>query len=613
MEIKPTLLVVTGLPQCGKSDHLKKALEACKVTSDEEAMMPLSNLSNQRGGIPYSELSAVISPNDQFPVYFETSKETTYLYAIDAILRLKYLLQQKYISNYKLPKKDVIPEDQELNNHFRIIIESLQESCNVKRRFKYKWQQKIQTSLTLINVWDIIGLNKAAFHFLPALWGNLERSFMWLFFDVDRDLHELGEYRKLSSTEFSESDLSHVMPYRTRLRYLFREAMLARTNIKGKPNCSIFGIKTNKAIDSANLSDLMMNGAISMGVDDIIKEIVPFQKDKESAYATLKEKMDEIASRGQEKREKIPLNFIFLRSMYHYLDGMFVSREDMKAKAKHLNISDSQMDEFFKLFSSSGSIIDLGLDFVIMKPMAFIKKLDDLFIPKDELDSPQLKEYGLLTTETAEVIFGKKDFSFYLKILTSVNLALKIEEDRLYRDNECKKCYDVLYYIPDVRTACPDLTNYPNSLLLRMSINSSLCHMQVLFAKEFLAMNKNCLLCLENSCPVNLTKFQIDDTVLCLQYLGEVIEFRTENPTKKIALAIVNACNKVMGTDEKTKYNFAIKCSEVGEFKGVDRLAQPHHVLPYKSERCKGEVDNKWKDKVEVKIQYYMQLICFLF
>ena len=608
MQIKPILLVVTGLPQCGKTEHLRKALAGMLhsnktelegiVSSDNEAMMPVSNLyAPEPSGLPYTELSAVILPHEQHPIYFETSKDTTYLHAIEGALIYQYFRQSKFINDYSLREDDSpFCTDRELDAHFRKTIKSLQKNRHDKT-YKHEWQRKIQNQLTLINIWDIIGMNEAAFHFLPALWGKLGRSFMWLFFSVDRDLDELDECPSIKRSE-SDADQKHsIMPYRTRLRYLLREAMLAQPNItKGKSNCSIFGLhKKSKEMYSSRGSDSIVNGAISMGVDDIIeKEVTYLQAGQPSAYATLERKMDEMVFKAQERQEKIPLNFIFLRSVFYYLPDMFVTKENLRAKGKLLNIDDYQMDQFFELFSSGGSIIDLGLDFVIMKPMGFIKKLDDLFHPKVGLDgSQQLKEYGLLTTKAAKNIF-ERDFSFFLTVLTTVNLALKIEKcATVYLENKSMQYDDEIYYIPDVRTDLPDLKNYPNSLLLRMSINSSLCHMQVLFAKEFLIMNKNCSLHLKKS-AVNITTFQIDNEELCLQYLGEVIEFHSKNPTKETANALVKACHEVMNTDPKTKYNFAIKCSEVEGFKKVDRIAQPHHVLPYKSEKCKGEVDNKW-------------------
>ncbi len=583
-------------------------------------MMSFSSLEpTQQGNIQYTELSAIVSSFDQQPIYFETSKETTYLYAIESALKFEYFQQLRHICDYVKLEHDatICEEDSKLNDHFRKCMDALKASIDKPKKLQHEWQRKIHTGLTLINIWDM-GVNKAAFHFLPALWGRLEKSFMWLFFKVDRDLYNLNERPETSSVNCSENDSSkHVMPYRTHHRYLFREAMLAQTK-KDKPRgpncCSIFGIRKNQGINDSASLDSIIDGAISMGVDNIIEpKVIPLEEGKISAYHTLKCKMDEMVFRAQERKEKMPLSFIFLRSVYYNLDEMFVKKEDLEEKAKLLKIG--EIKRFFELFSSSGSIIDIDLDFVIMKPMGFILKLDDLFCPRDEIDSVgQLKEHGLLTTKTAKAIFGE-DYSFFLEVLTAVNLALKIEKgETIYIDkskitddhnlvNAIPKIYDeVVYYIPDVRDFPPDLENHEHSLLLRMSINSSLCHMQVLFAKEYLAKNKNCKLHLKTFCPVNVTEFQTStNELLCLQYLGEVIEFRYTigDPTENAARTIIDACCEIMNNDHqqlhKTSYNFAIKCSKSGKFKGADRIAQPHHIVvpydEYSLEKCKLAAD----------------------
>ncbi len=583
--------MVTGLPQCGKSKYLKNALQRA-MSSTNEAIR--SRESDQQGNDIYStELAAIVSPLLEHPIYFETSKETTYLCAIESALKLDYLRKSKYICDYALQESaNICENDPDLNVHLHEVMKALKNHSGEKK-FNHKWKQQYDLfdDLTLINIWDM-GMNKAAFHFLPALWGKLGRSFMWLFFEVDRDLYNLNK-----RPNCSEND---VMPYRTRHRYLFREAMLAQTK-KEKPDCcSIVGIRKSKKIDDNKISDRIIEGAIPMGVDNIIeKKVILLDEDDKYVYDTLRRKMDEIVRKGSYRQKDIPLSFIFLRSFYSYLDKVFVRKQDLEKKAELLKIKDaSQMKEFYELFSSSGSIIDLDhpdIDFVIMKPMEFIKELNDLFAPRDEIDSDGLlKEYGLLTIETAKAIFGETEYSYFLEVLTAVNLALKIKKgEMIYIDDKAERYNDEVYYIPDVRKTSPDLTNHTNSLLLRMSINSSFCHMQVLFAEKYLATctckseNLAVTLRLEKSCEVNLTKFQIGTDVLCLQYLGEVIEFRFTNghPTKEVARTIIDACCEIMNSDDQlhaTSYNFAIKCSKSGEFKGADRIAQPHHiVVPY--------------------------------
>ena len=73
-------------------------------------------------------------------------------------------------------------------------------------------------------------MNKAVYYFLPALWGYLDNSYLWLCLNIDRDC----DVPHLPENMF---DKSLIMQYFSRIEYLLRLAMLANLIVK---MCALF-------------------------------------------------------------------------------------------------------------------------------------------------------------------------------------------------------------------------------------------------------------------------------------------------------------------------------------------------------------------------------------
>ena len=575
--VYPALLINAGLPQCRKSSILQMMYKE-NVKEAKEAM---AKCTDEKHGITPYELSATISPyhgKDDPPTYEATTKTTTYLYAFESALKSHFLWQSKLIYNYcASSSSEKFFEDDRLNEHLQYIMKELQK--NHFESQSHEWHRKISNGLTLLNIWDV-NVNKAVFHFLPALMGKLSRCHMWLFFDYDRDFENFHKRPHISPDENDRNDDKHFMPYRTRLYYLLRQALLLKSESRLKQICSIFGLMQNQDTGTNTEFEVIINGASRMGISDIIPDerITTLNP---CSYNNLKTEMDEIVLCTQETEKTIPLKYIFLRSLFYSLTIVFVSRSELNCLARQVEMSVEDVRHFCEIFTSSGSIFDLdeSLNFVIMKPMHFVRELENLFYPK-QMPNDELIEFGLLKSDRAKKIFGKDHYEYFLQVLVSLNMIVDLSQHSVYVNGQPFSSDDV-YYVPDVRGSPPDLSNHPKSLHLLLDINCSLCHMQVLFAKECLNLDKRCVLFIEKDLAVNVTKFKLGKSMFQLGYLGDVIEFHLlSGTTGDVADLIINACVEVMKKDEHAKYDFAMMCEKNEQGEDADCLCHYHHILP---------------------------------
>ena len=617
------LYIIGGLPYCRKSEVLKKLL--CRVVpkSRDDAMTKVSGKNDERAGLSLYELAAVGLPPAPFDrlTYSETTKHTSYLYAFQSALKhLYYSCGQDIIfHDPSAGEKEVVFGDKELNDHFYRIFMSLaiDQQRESSPQSDTKWQRSIPNGIALINVWDI-GLNKAVFHFLSALWGHLDNSYVWLFLDLDRDMKELYTTPSLPENTFNKArkDKDLVMQYRSRIEYLLRPAMLAKSSSPGDRDdvCSVFGVHSgkNEEIQLSGLAEEIHNASAQTNLATVVntKEVTPINPDDDKCWEVLKRKADEITGAKLESTIQIPLASIFLRSLYYGVDKMYIKRSELKAKAKLLKMTENEFESFCKLFMSVGSIIDVSLidkksEYVILQPTNFICALDKIFYP-DTLDS-RVAICGIVAESTAIEIFNT-DHKLFMDVLVSVDLALKLKSHQLIIEGseftqveEKEECY----YIPDVRTTPPVLKCEHSALHLLHSTSCPFCHLQVLFAKALLKIKPNSKLVIKKASPVNITTFRAftsekqEAVDFEMRYLGEAVEFRVPpEADEAICAAIIQSCHEIMrGKWGCEKYNFAVMCSKDPNPNTPSRLRRMRHLLPNDKlcETCgkEGRLDDK--------------------
>ena len=599
--IKPTLLTVAGLPGCDKSKSLMSMLSQAVATKNE-AMGPLSRLKGKYG-MHYCELAAAVS---YIPRYSEATKNTCYLYAMEFSINEYYSLQSKLIDDFdNSAPKDGFFKDTDLALHFGHIFQRL--SDNHKIPFPSRtWQKAIPNGLVLINIWDI-HMTKSIFHFLPALWGHLDNSYLWLFLDIDQDKNNLHQLPSIPEGECdkSEDDGELLMRYRSSIDYFLRYVMLVKSqNKEDRQNvCSVFAMnKTGNLDDIYNVEGQIMDTAMHMGVRALIREhMIVLQRERNEVHI-LKSALDSILQETLSSTEKIPLSFVFLRSLFYELKRIYITRDELQSKGNELNMSDGDLDKFCTFFMSSGSIIDVSkIDknspYVIVRPMKFSRKLDKIFYPQSDIDS-HITEYGLVTQEKARAIF-KKDYQFFMDVLVSVDLAIKLTGNQINFEGSPLPCNQAYYYMPDVRVKPPNLTCDPSALNLLMDINCPLCHLQVIFVKAYFAICQKSTLDLNKNTPVNVTSFRTEPSSgnlgFQLKYCGDAIEILLPKSApladEATCADIINACNRMMKKDTwlKSRYVYTAVCLE-------HDAKYEHHILPHDGHCNSCMKDNKYLD-----------------
>lgn len=586
------LLLITGLPQCGKSGAIQKFLEFFQKTP---------NRSPPQHGLSFYQLAAV---EDAVPGrlhikalgYSEMTSEDCYVYAMK--LAMKQVVAGKPI-RYK--ESGSIPADQfrnhDLNVHFREMFSQL------KKAEARTW---VSQNMALFNVWDI-GHSRTVYHFLPALHGLLSHSYSWLFFDLQRDSQNLYKPPAVPADE-------NFMKWRPRLHYLIRAAKLNLPT--QKKVCTMFAMNNEKLQETEcrriirSVTPNFKNTAKQIGV----KEIIDFNNivttiDRSNDRTCIQEitkHMDSMVFEAFEDKISMPFSFLFLRSFYHKKnDLVYVKKQEITELAEELGIS---AERFCELFTSYGSIIDVSLvdpnsNYVILKPNVFIEELNKVFYT----DDPVLANTGILRMSFAQETF-ESHAQAYMDIFVSFGLAVKLARERIelpptlnVEDNS------TVLYLPDIRRTPPlkdDTELRPNVLRLLRSWNAPLGHLQVSFVAKFLESHEEAKLCILEDSPTNLTKIKALDTkneievifdVVCLGY---TLEFRIEKENEEIFTQIVDTCHTLMEPHVTTRYSFAIMCSKDPIIKAKYELTRERHLLPYETLCDECMIKNRVQDPI---------------
>ena len=610
------IFIIDGLPCSDKSEALTKLLQKVILKSRSDALTKVSE-KDERAGISYYELAAVGLPPAPFDrlTYSETTKHTYYLYAFQSALKHLYYSrgQEIIFDNPSTGQKEIAFNDPEMNDHFDQIFRSLaqDQSQTSQTSGTINWKRSIPNGIALINVWDI-GMNKAVYYFLPALWGHLHNSYLWLFLNIDRDAKELYNVPHLPENMFctARNDKKLIMRYRSRIEYLLRPAMLAKSISSDREDvCTLFGAHsgTYNQTQLDGLVEEIRNASAQAYLATVVntKEVIPINPKNDKCWEILKRKADEIIGAKLESTIQIPLASIFLRSLYYGVDKMYIRKSELKAKAELLNITDDEFEKFCQVFTSFGSIIDISLidkssDYIILQPTVFIRCLNKVFYP-DETDS-RVAMFGIITKSTAMEIFNT-DHEFFMDVLVSVDLAVRLESHQITIESIEDVKEDIeYYYIPDVRTTAPNLECRPSALHLLYSTNSPLRHLQVLFARALLKIKTDSQLVFKNASPVNITTFKTFTIAqpqvavnFEMRYLGEAVQFRVPpEADSDICAAIIRSCHDMMKSSKfgYEKYNFAFMCSKDPNPNTPSRLRRMRHLLPNKT-LCEACIPNE--------------------
>ena len=576
------LVLIQGLPPNGKSDVIQKFLQK------------ISNAHSERSTKHFYQLAAVKNAESgrlHMPTlaYSKTTSKDRYNYVYtmkSAIKQVATGKEIKYMGRHKI-KKIADFSNKDLNAHFQDIFLDLE-----REEAKDAWGSQ---GIAIFNIWNV-DHSHTVYHFLPALHGLLDNSYSWLFFDLERDSKALYKPREVSTMD-SGADKS-LMKYRSCLHYLMCCPIINLS--ANKKACSLFATHDGKLAEKEreqveSIKPDLENAATQIGVKKKIDfNVIPIEEDDEKCVQLIVKKLDELVFEALKSTIDIPFSFIFLSSFYYKNDDIvYIKKEEMQKVADELEISKEKLNEFFKLFTSLSSIIDVSLidpesEYVILKPDLFINELDkQIFHTKDNM----LANKGILTPSAAQNLFGSMDAAcVYTDILVSLKLAAKLSNENVKIDFPLDSKSNV-FYLPNICTTPPlaDTTELRcNALQLLRGWNVPPDHLQIAFVTTFLSRNPHAKVCICDDTPTNVTKIEAIDSSSQIRikfdvvYFGYTIEFRAETSSKEVFSHIIASCHELMKEHENVQYNFAILCSKNPSSTDTKyELTRERHLLPY--------------------------------
>ena len=575
------LILIHGLPHSGKSGVFQKFLE--KIPN---AHFKRSKHFYEFAAVEHAESGRLHIPSLVYGV--TTSKDCYNVYAMKSAMKqvatggiLKYIESRETEESVGFINKD-------LNVYFHELFRELKQDKTST------WGSQ---GIAIFNIWNI-DHSHTVYHFLPALHGLLHNSYSWLFFDLKRDSRALYKPREASPME-SGAD-KNLMKYRPRLHYLLRYAKL---NLPAeKKVCTLFATHDGQLAERErrelveSIKPDLENAATQIGVKEVIDfDVIPIkQDDDETCVRLFAKKLDELVYEALKSTITIPFSFIFLRSFYYKNDDIvYIKKSEMQKVADELEISKEKLNEFCKLFTSLGSIIDVSLidpasEYVILKPNLFIDELDKKIF---HTNNDMLANKGILTITAAQNHFGSMDVAHvYTDILVSLKIAAKLSYENVEIDLPLDSKTDV-FYLPEIRTTPPvaDTTDLRcNALQLLRGWNVPPDQLQTEFVTTFLSQNPHAKVCICNDTPTNVTKIEAIDSSsqakvkFDVVYFGYTLEFRAEASSKEVFSDIIASCHEVMKEHENVQYNFAILCSKNPSSNDAEYgLKRERHLLPY--------------------------------
>ena len=512
----------------------------------------------------------------------------------------KSFLPEKEVLHFDDPNKALLFNISEfghpnLDEHLRFIyqylsqqnfmVTNLQQSDEEMKKAQFLLKS-LPEGIAIVNVWDVT-ISEPVRHFLAALQGHLYNHHMWLFLDLEKDLDSLHKPPEIGN------DSSLLMKWRPRLHYLLRSCKISEDKEKERRRvCTIFA--THKAQSKSELNekakmleDNVRPAAKHIGVSSLLEEkIETLNLDVHDDSQRLYQKFQRIIS--ETSFEDIPIAWIFLRSMFYRFDWIYIDREDLKIMAEKCGMNDESLKKFCKFYMSFGSIFDLSLinpnyQYVIVKPIRFLKKLDTLLKPDEDI----LQKYstiasGIVPKVACSDLFGGQ-ILVYMEALISLDLAVEVTKHNLELPDE--QLYDNLfYYVPLTRAKALNTTPDLKSIHVITSINTPHIFKQATFTKYFLQLLPQFKLVPSKIRNQTIIKDPSTGTTVTLVSHSPAIRLHLSKPDEQLCSCIVQAFEKIAENARSqgitVEYKFIKICAE-SNLKDVQSIpSSRYHILP---------------------------------
>ena len=483
----------------------------------------------------------------------------------------------------------------DLDEHLRFIYQYLsqqnvrvtdsQQSDEEMKKAQF-FLKSLPEGIAIVNVWDIT-ISESVRHFLATLQGHLYNHHMWLFLDLKRDLDSLDKPPEIGS------DSSLFMKWRPRLHYLLHSCKISEDKEKKRKRvCTIFAMHKAQSMSELNekakiLEEKVQPVARQVGVSTLLEEkIETLNLDVQDDSQRLYQKFQRIIS--ETPFEDIPIAWIFLRSRFYRFDWIYIAREDLKVMAEKCGMNDESLKNFCKFYMSFGSVFDLSLinptyQYVIIKPISFLKNLGTLLKPDEDI----LQKYptiisGIVPYAACIDLFDGHNL-VYMDALTSLNLAVEVTKHNLKLPDE-QLDDNLFYYIPLTRAKASITTPDPKSIHVITGIVTPHIFKQAAFTKYFLQLLPQLKLVPSKERNQTTIKDPSTGTTVTLISHSPVIRLQLSKPDEHVCSCIVQAYEMIAENARSqgitVEYKFIKICAE-SSVKDVRSIPSSHyHILP---------------------------------
>ena len=606
-KIRPVLLSLGGIPKSGKTKALSHLLKHYVDRNTVQPMTPVPM--KEKFERAYYELVATGFYSQRNVTITEVPKESSCAFGILSALR------NELMANGKVPlfNPQMEPlrnfEDDEFNENLHYMFHYLceyeytpkgNEVTNEKLEFMQYLNLILPEGIGLVNIWDI-AFNKTVLHCLSSLRGLLYNSRMWLFLDMERDLENLDkppeflkEKSRAAASNRGRVDRSVLMKWRPRLHYLLLSSRMTESMDDGprKCTCTIFAKHTGSCHELKQkvieLEDKVKQVSKLIGVSSLIEPKIEVIDIKDSGISGdssrhLFQKLQQVIDGTP--YEDVPLSWVFLRSLFYRSKKIFISKLELKTKAKECGMDDDSLTKFCKFYTSFGSIFDLSLIspeylYVIVKPIRFLTSLDGLLHAEDSIcrQYPTLVN-GIIPQKACEKLLGE-NWSVFMEALVSVSLATRVSSSQLDIVNlDSDHAY---YYVPLSHKGDLIMEADPTAVHLITSINTPHVFKQATFAKYVLESLPESKLVPCNNVNETIIKECSTGTIITLVSHSPAVKIFISKASPKVCSLIVKAYNEIAETCKigTTKYKFVTVCAKSGFPNVQDIPSCQYHVLP---------------------------------
>ena len=588
------MISFSGLPESGKSD----AVDCLhKKYVDRSAFRKIKSIQRPKAeGIIFYEIVAASLSVVRNLIINEITTESCFAPVILSAFKKGEGKMLLFDEPSKALLSNISEFDQtDLDEHLCFIYQYLsqknflvrdpQQSDEEKKRANFLLKS-LPEGIALVNVWDVT-ISESVRHFLAALQGHLYNHHMWLFLDLE-NLDGLDKPPEI------ENDSTVLMKWRPHLHYLLRSCMVSKDKEKERKRvCTIYAMHKAQSKSELNekkkiLEEKVRPAAKHIGVSTLLEEkIETLNLDVHDDSQRLYQKFQRIIS--ETSFEDIPIAWIFLRSLFYRFDWIFIARDDLKIMADKCKMDDESLKGFCKFYMSFGSIFDLSLinpkhQFVIVKPITFLKKLDTLLNPSEKLcKRHSTVEFGIFPEAVCLEIFDGH-LSVYMDALVSLSLAVRVTRHNLELPDKQLDDND-FYYVPLTRAKALITTPDPESIHVITSISTPHIFKQAAFTRYFLQLLPQFKLVPSKMRNQTIMKDPCTDgTTVTLVSHSPATRLQLSKPDEHVCSCIVQAYEKIAENARSqgitAEYKF-VKICTVSSHSGVQSIpSSQYHILP---------------------------------